>query len=164
MENRKKFKTIIIVSGLLIFALLSLGAVKYTSDTVFCNSCHEMNPAYAGWNYNIHQQIHCYECHTDEGFAAKLKVKANGLKEVYLHFTQEVNMDEVKSDVPEHRCIKCHDFTQKDKYSERVANFHTQHQGFKFDCITCHSGAGHSINMFDGFKNEGCKGCHQPKV
>lgn len=163
MENAKRLKTIIIVTGVLILAVLSFVAVEYTSQTGFCNSCHEMNTAFTGWQNGFHQSIHCYECHTDEGFVAKVKVKANGLREVYIHLTQEVNMDEVKTDIPEQRCVICHDFNQKGKYVERIVNFHKQHQEYKFGCLTCHGDVGHSTDRFIGFKNEACKQCHETK-
>lgn len=160
-ENKKRLKAIIIVSGILIIAVISFGAMNYTSKTGFCNSCHEMNPAFAGWESGFHGGIHCYDCHTDKGFIETVKVKANGLREVYIHFTRDVNMDEVKSEVPDRRCVECHNFEQKDKYIERVANFHLQHKEFKFDCRSCHGDVGHSNAKFIGFKNEACSRCHQ---
>lgn len=163
MDKQKKLKAAIIISGLAVLGILAFGAMEYTSQTAFCNSCHEMNTAYAGWQAGFHQTIHCYGCHTDEGFIAKFKVKLNGLKEVYIHLTQEVNMEEVKSEVPERRCITCHDFTQKDKYLERIVSFHKQHEGYKFGCLTCHGDVGHNKDRFIGFRNEACKQCHLPK-
>ena len=160
MANGKNLKKMIIVLGILILALATFGAVEYTSQTDFCNSCHEMNTAFAGWDTGVHQTVHCYGCHTDEGIIAKAKIKANGLREVYLHLTQDINMDEVEADVPASRCNKCHDMTDAEKYGERVVNFHSQHEQFNFDCLTCHKSAGHTKNYFDGFKNDACKQCH----
>ncbi len=163
MADGRKLKMTIIILGALILAVLSIGAVEYTSQTGFCNSCHEMNKAFAGWDTGVHQTIHCYECHTDEGIIDKVKVKANGLREVYIHLTQDVNMDEVEAEVPESRCLKCHDMSQQEKYGERVVNFHKQHEQFKFDCLTCHKSAGHTKDYFNGFENEACKQCHLPE-
>lgn len=162
MEKAKKLRLAIIVMGFLL-VVFSAGAVKYTSQTGFCSSCHEMNPAYEGWNTGVHQTQHCYSCHTDEGLISSIKTKANGLREVYIHFTQEVDMDKVQSDVPSERCGKCHDLTDVKKHGERVVGFHKQHREMNFECLTCHKEAGHTKNSFTGFKNAACKQCHQPK-
>ena len=163
MEKAKKNRLVIILAGILAIVLLAFGTVEYTSQTGFCNTCHEMKKSYTGWQNSSHQDLHCYKCHTDEGLAAKVKVKVNGLKEVYIHLTEEVNMDQVNSIIPEQRCLKCHDFGPKGKYGERIIAFHEQHQDLKFNCLTCHSTTGHSADNFTGFKNEACKQCHQPK-
>lgn len=163
MDNARKLKTVILVTGILIIAVLSFAAVEYTSQTGFCNSCHEMNIAYAGWDKGYHQQVHCYECHTDKGFVNKVKVKVNGLKEVYIHVTSDVDMDKVKAEVPESRCTGCHDFNNNDKYIKRITDFHKQHQAMKFTCFTCHGDVGHAPERFIGFRNDACKQCHLPK-
>ncbi|GAB4261307.1 NapC/NirT family cytochrome c [Thermincola ferriacetica] len=162
MDNPKKLRLIIIIAAVVI-AAVSIGAVEYTSQTGFCNSCHEMNETYAGWQTGIHSGEHCYGCHTDEGIIAKAKVKVNGLREVYIHLTEEVNMDKVVADVPDRRCAKCHDFTG-DKYKntvpgQRIAAFHAQHKEYKFDCLTCHRTVGHTKESFVGF-TDSCKACH----
>lgn len=163
MENAKKLRLVIIVLGVLLVGF-SVGAVEYTSQTGFCNSCHEMNTAFTGWDNGIHQTQHCYGCHTDEGLINKAKTKANGLREVFIHFTEEVDMEKVQSDVPPERCAKCHDMTDKKKHGERIVNFHKQHQELNFNCLTCHKGVGHTKESFTGFKNEACKQCHLPKT
>ncbi len=163
MDNRKRLRMTIIVLAVALIAVLSFGAVEYTSQTGFCSSCHEMNTAYAGWQKGVHQTQHCYGCHTDEGFIAKTKVKLNGLREVYIHLTGDVNMDKVKADVPENRCLKCHDFSKTDKHGERIVSFHKQHQALQFGCFTCHGDVGHTGEKFTGFKNSACQQCHDRK-
>ncbi|PKM80768.1 MAG: hypothetical protein CVU89_12605 [Firmicutes bacterium HGW-Firmicutes-14] len=166
MDKAKKLKITVIILGILVIAF-TVAAVEYTSQTGFCNSCHEMNTAFAGWENNVHQEIHCYGCHTDKGLVEKVKTKAKGLKEVYIHFTREVDMDQVKSEVPDRRCIQCHDFSVKKKFEnefeKRIYNFHIQHKELNYGCLTCHGDAGHSRNTFIGFKNESCRTCHLPE-
>lgn len=164
MVMTKKLK-ITIIAAVIVVAVFSIGAIKYTSQVGFCNSCHEMNVAFAGWEEGVHSDMHCYECHTDEGLISTVKVKANGLKEVYIHFTQEVDMDKVQSEVPSSRCVKCHDFSKEENFKtvpqKRIAAFHTEHAEYKLDCITCHISVGHTGKAFVGFGNEACQKCHQ---
>lgn len=168
-------RQVVIIAGLVIFFLiLVVGAVEYTSRTQFCSSCHEMKAAYTGWEKGIHgvrwendkrKEIHCYGCHTDKGLVATVKTKLNGLKEVYIHFTQEVDMDKVQTSVPDRRCLECHkDDVQENQQNpdkQHIVDFHKQHQNLGFTCMDCHRGVGHSQQRFDGFTKESCKTCHQ---
>lgn len=164
MENPKKFRLIMVAAIVAFISIIGIASVEYTSQVGFCNSCHEMNEAFSGWETGVHGTEHCYGCHTDDGIIAKAKVKANGLREVYIHFTEKVNMDAVQAEVADSRCKKCHQFTKdqdnKTVSEKRIAAFHLQHKGYNFNCVTCHVSVGHSNNAFVGFKNEACRKCH----
>ncbi len=168
MENPKMLRIIIVTVMVVLIGIIGFASVEYTSQVGFCNSCHEMNEAFAGWETGVHGGEHCYGCHTDDGIIAKAKVKANGLREVYIHFTEDVNMDEVQAEVADNRCEKCHKFTkdedEKSMPEKRIAAFHIQHKEYNFNCVTCHITVGHTNNAFVGFKNEACQKCHVSKV
>lgn len=154
----------VVVAGLVgLIALAGTGAVHYTSQPNFCGSCHEMQDLHAGWGKGSHRETSCYDCHVDKTFSGHVMAKANGLKQVYMHFTSKVDMAQVKAEVPSGRCIRCHDVSDQNKLGERRAKAHLKHREAKLECTTCHLHSGHSREVFVGFGSESCRECHSAK-
>lgn len=146
-----------------IAALAGFAGVRYTSQTTFCGSCHEMNAMHSGWTKGSHAEIHCYECHVDKNLSAQVIAKLNGLRQLLVHLTREVNMDNVTAEVPNERCARCHEMANKDKLGERIVTAHLKHREAKLQCTGCHLNTGHSREAFVGFKSESCVECHSRK-
>lgn len=47
-------------------------------------------------------------CHAKPGFSGKLLAKLNGLRQVVLHVTGNVHIDEICAEVSNENCLKCH--------------------------------------------------------
>jgi nitrate/TMAO reductase-like tetraheme cytochrome c subunit len=139
-------------------------AVHYTSQPSFCGSCHEMEVTHSGWTKGSHAKTDCYACHVDSTLAGHIYAKANGLRQVYVHFTHEkVDMDRVTAHVPNQRCQRCHDTQDKEKLGERLVLAHAKHLEAKLECTVCHLNSGHSKEAFVGFTRESCQECHSKK-
>jgi nitrate/TMAO reductase-like tetraheme cytochrome c subunit len=138
----------------------AVAGVRYTSQSSFCASCHEMQPMHRGWKNGSHARTECYACHVDDTLIGQVSAKANGLRQVYLHFTSKVDMENVVARVPVERCTKCHDMADMGKLGERIVTAHQKHQEAKLECNICHLTSGHTREAFGGFKHASCKECH----
>jgi len=140
--KRKPALSLAVTAGLL--AVVVLGAVAgtaYTSKPAFCTSCHEMTPYYAAWNEGAHAGVDCVDCHVDSGLKAEVSHKFVALKEVYNHFTSEPKFPGAVSDVPDSRCIACHDGAIDSAFPGFT---HETHRGDRA-CVECHTNAGHKV-------------------
>lgn len=146
-------------------AVAGVGAVHYTSQPSFCGSCHEMKVTHSGWTKGSHVGTDCYACHVDSTLAGHIYAKANGLRQVYVHFTHEkVDMDRVTAKVPNQRCQRCHDTQNKAKFGDRLVLAHAKHLEAKLECTVCHQTSGHAKEAFVGFTRESCQECHSKKL
>jgi nitrate/TMAO reductase-like tetraheme cytochrome c subunit len=165
MSTRAHIKLRILVLGGLagLVALGGAGAARYTSQSTFCGSCHEMKAAHTGWAKGVHARTHCFECHVDQGLVAHAVAKANGLRQVLVHLAGKVDMERVTAEVPSRRCVRCHDMGNREKLGERLVTAHLKHREAKLECLVCHSPSGHSREAFSGFIQDSCKECHSAK-
>jgi len=151
---------VLIVAAFLALVATTVAAMEYTSTTGFCNSCHLMEPSYSAWANSSHKDVHCYDCHMDEGTINYFKAKVNGLKEVYLTVTKSVTTpgtDEKAWD----RCQKCHADVLEPS-SQKTGGFeHPKHIKMGLNCKQCHG------NLVHGEENKNlqelCAGCHGKK-
>ncbi len=140
--KRRPVLSLAVTAGVLV--VLVVGAVAgtaYTSKPAFCTSCHEMDPYYVAWNAGAHADVSCVSCHVDPGLEAQVSHKVVALKEVYDHFTTDPSFPGAVTDIPDSRCLACHEGT----IESRVPGFsHEAHRGDRA-CVDCHTSTGHKV-------------------
>lgn len=152
---------VLLTAGALVLIGGAFAGVRYTSQSSFCGSCHEMQPLHKGWKKGVHASTDCYDCHVDNTLMGHVKAKANGLRQVYQHFTADkIDLEKVSTHVPDARCVRCHKMDDQAKFGERVVVAHRKHGEAKIDCTVCHLSSGHSREVFVGFTQASCKECH----
>ncbi|AVX21152.1 Tetraheme cytochrome c subunit of nitrate or TMAO reductase [Carboxydocella sporoproducens DSM 16521] len=159
MQNKRLL--LIVLFSLVGIVIFTGGAVYYTGQTDFCNNCHIMDKYYDSWKLSTHQQVHCYDCHTDPGAIGLAKAKINGLRELTVTVMQlDANPRE---DVPSARCQVCHDkWPQQLKKLPGISFDHQTHmQKAKLDCATCHAKLVHGQPK--PLKMKDCLECHKSK-
>jgi nitrate/TMAO reductase-like tetraheme cytochrome c subunit len=100
---------VIVVAAVVVLLGVTFGAAEYTTRSSFCNSCHEMNPYYHGWQVSTHNVAECKDCHIPKGFASFVKTKVFAMREVYVHFAggNAVPLS-VRRQVSNSVCEQCH--------------------------------------------------------
>src|SRR3990172_3158285 len=127
--------------------LVSGVGVTVSSNPKFCDSCHEIVPAYEQWRISSHKSVNCLTCHTDEGLPGYTKINVEGLRNILTHasgLTQLPPEASVKND----SCLQCHpraDLPEAiPQATLRIS--HTPHQDL--DCPACHVRLVHPL-LFD---------------
>ncbi|MCO1600740.1 cytochrome c3 family protein [Desulfosporosinus nitroreducens] len=149
----RKTKKVVIISTLavVLLGILALIGMHYTSQPNFCASCHQISPSVTSWAQGKHKDVTCLKCHADPGTIGYVKRKVGGLKEVYLHVTNQVP-NKIEARLNTEACISCHtgsdfpkaknllltsgDLAPKFPHAEIIKN--------KTSCLTCHLNVGHS--------------------
>jgi len=126
-----------LTSGVLLIFLVGFVGVEYSSKPSFCGNCHEMRAAYQQWTQSPHNSVSCLKCHADGTLGGYIKVKANGLRQLYVHFTEEVTSDNIEVVVPKERCLVCH---TKPKTGEGHIKVTQQ-----MECTDCHKDFVHDL-------------------
>jgi len=133
----------LIIAGIALVALVGLYAATslYTSRSAFCNSCHEMTPYYTAWQAGPHAEVACIKCHVDPGVLADFAHKFVALREVWVHFTGDPTFPMPTIELPNERCLHCHD----GEIDPGIADFdHEEHRNGR-TCKTCHDTSGHAV-------------------
>jgi nitrate/TMAO reductase-like tetraheme cytochrome c subunit len=141
----KRARRVVIWSAVGVLALLALaGSLVYTEQSYFCPTCHEMDPYYQGWTAGPHAtKAGCVDCHVDAGILAHLAHKPIALKEVWDHFFATNRFPNFTVDVPNSRCVACHQ-TVPEKQGALFS--HAKH-ATKALCKDCHSQTGHIVTL-----------------
>jgi len=142
-----------------IIVVLGIVGVEATSKPAFCQSCHLMKNDYATWQISSHKDVDCLACHKDPGFTGLVKVKVNGLRQLYLTATGYEGTP--KAEVPNSRCLACHEKKMNDSPLTGITFSHQTHlsQG-KLNCTSCHARVVHSEKPVKITMQE-CINCHQ---
>ncbi|MDH5217704.1 MAG: NapC/NirT family cytochrome c [Gammaproteobacteria bacterium] len=167
-------KLVIIIISIAIICLLSLlggaavnSAIKATSTTDFCISCHEMqSTVYQEYKKTIHFQnasgvrAGCGDCHIPHDWGTTLWRKFLASKDVYHHLLGTIDTQDkfeqqrlamakrVWSSMKEsdsRECRNCHHFDSMDmeKQKPRARKQHEQAIDNNETCIDCHKGIAH---------------------
>lgn len=149
----RKTKHVVIFSSLavILLGILTYAGMHYTSQPNFCASCHQISPSVTSWAQGKHKDVTCLKCHADPGTIGYVTRKVGGLKEVYLHVTNQVP-NKITARLNPEACIACHtdsgfpkaknllltsgDLAPKFPHAEILTN--------KTSCLTCHPNVGHS--------------------
>lgn len=138
----RRRKRLAVGAAVLVVLLAAYAAGSfYTRRPAFCNTCHEMSPYYAAWQTGAHADVPCVDCHVDPGPIADLLHKPYALHEVWIHFTGDPTFPKPSVDLPNARCLRCHD----DVIDPGITDFdHEEHRGGR-TCKTCHDATGHLV-------------------
>lgn len=121
----------------------SVGAIKYTSTSGFCVTCHEYEKS--SWQAGGHPDVGCITCHTK----GLIKDKMVGLKKVVLTVTGKVDPhhDDLNNhpEVTAKNCMGCH-FDAKKASSDFLAK-HQEYMKTVVSCTTCHGNVGHKQSI-----------------
>lgn len=151
----KKTKKILIITllAIMLLGILAVVGMHYTSQPNFCASCHQIEPSVVSWSVGPHKDVTCLKCHADPGTVGYVKRKIGGLKEVYLHVTNQIP-DKIETKIINPAtCLSCHtgssEFPKAKNLlmvsGERAPNFqHTEILQNKTSCVICHQNVGHS--------------------
>ena len=134
-----------ILIGAIAVAVMMVGLVasaQATDQSSFCTTCHEMTPFYSAWAEGAHSSVACIDCHVDAATTKRLAHKVTALGEVWAHFTGEPLFPMNATEVPNERCLRCHDGT----IDPGIPGFdHETHRGDQ-DCQSCHATVGHDVS------------------
>ncbi len=161
-KNRKR-KYVLVFGTVLIIGVVLAGAIKFTSQSGFCDTCHEMEPSYNAWQTSGHKSIECIKCHADPGTIGLIKTKAQGISEVYNHITGNYKTPiTITSDTAEFskRCLKCHEDIKGKGKPHNLKHFEVGSQ-----CMGCHQGLVHDPKTNNKVPDRSvCVPCHGQEI
>ncbi|UNC92967.1 cytochrome c3 family protein [Candidatus Contubernalis alkaliaceticus] len=144
-------KSIIIIAIVILLIVVNVAALKFTSTPSFCGSCHYMAESKESWEVSEHyKEAKCLDCHSDPGMIGYLMAKMNGIKELYVHLTEDVTRERIEAmdvHVNKESCIQCHQSVKDD-------GTHKLHESM--ECGQCHIGIGHGAEV----DTITCNTCH----
>ncbi|MGE5236253.1 MAG: hypothetical protein ACM3O7_07900 [Acidobacteriota bacterium] len=113
--------------------------VAYRSSV--CGSCHIMDPYVKLWQASTHKDVACVNCHTEWRFL---------LSATYLRYAVGLYNVQLRAEVPDSRCLKCHEHQNLDTDKPFLKNIHFSHKGhlgemrrgMQLHCTSCHTGIG----------------------
>jgi len=149
-----------------VFAILCFAAVNAAMEPLskpqYCGSrCHEMKTAYDSWQSSRHYanengiRIECIDCHLPpkDDYFTHLTVKAClGSKDLYKHYfggkyDSKKMSEKVLAEMPNQRCINCHDNLLAKPSSKVVEIVHKasldKPDAPQGRCLSCHKNTGH---------------------
>lgn len=142
-DRPKNKRALLWVVALVVFLAAMYGTVVYTEQPRFCNVCHEMTPYYSAWQAGGHQDTSCITCHVAPGVVARFSHKFVALKEVWDHFTTDPRFPRGTAEVPDDRCISCHE----DRAAWDVNGFSHEKHADAGTCQLCHAATGHKVTF-----------------
>ena len=142
-------KRLLAALGILVFVLLLFaGTAEYTSHHKFCSVCHYMKPFYKSWEESAHSGIECSKCHYPPGMRSFLRVKLEGLNQVFRYWTKLYVKSKPWAEIPDESCLRpgCHDkrLLEGQVAFRKVVFDHKVHlgdlrRGKQLRCTSCHS-------------------------
>ncbi|MDP2727464.1 MAG: NapC/NirT family cytochrome c [Dehalococcoidia bacterium] len=125
-------------TGALALATLTSGVgVTVSSNPKFCDSCHEILPAYEQWRTSSHKSVNCLSCHTEDGLPGYAKINMEGLQNLVSHLSGSTELPSQAS-INNDNCLRCHARNTlpetMPQATLRIA--HSSHQDLK--CTACH--------------------------
>ena len=149
-KKKRKKRLIIALSLLGVFIIFSVLAVKITSHSGFCSSCHYMGPYFESWGESSHGQFECSKCHYPPkgGIFSKMGKKIEGLVMLGRYWTKLYVKSKPWAEIRDDSCLQegCHDkrLLEGKVMFKTVAFDHAVHfedlkRGKKLQCTSCHS-------------------------
>lgn len=155
-----------IAASIVIF-FATFTALKTTSTTDFCLSCHSMQIPYEEYQGSVHFtnakgiRAECSDCHIPNDTVSFLWAKIRATKDIYHHYV--TGKIDTEDKFEQHReamaktvwqqfrandsqtCRSCHSFEAMDRYqqSEQASNMHQYAIENQQTCIDCHKGVAH---------------------
>lgn len=139
--SRRKPIIWLAVGAVVLVAFIGV-ALYWTGEPEFCGSCHEMGPAVEGWEAGTHEEVSCFACHSDPGAIGYLEAHVvDGLRDVWIHFTERPERVMEARRVPVSRCQACHD--QPSGETPPFPADDPNHPPLDSHCGECHRGTTH---------------------
>lgn len=158
-------------------AILTLGGIAVALVVVFqvafyfisaqsslCGTCHLMDPYMENWRASSHREVACVECHSEYRWA---------LSRVWVKYALGIYTTQPRAEVPDRRCLACHQHQDLDTDEVFLKDIHFSHQGHlgemrrgkRLHCTSCHTGsamAGTSLAVRDHvvLQEQVCFVCH----
>jgi hypothetical protein len=126
---------------IVVVAVPAVWVWNYLGSPEFCNKCHEMQPAVAGWQeapHGVNGWATCLNCHADPGFFGELQSHLNGARYLGVHVNNPPEPGEINGEVKPEWCVGCHESAWED------ATFAFEHPTKDAPCGVCHRDIAHA--------------------
>ena len=140
VEHRRALLQIL---GVIAGVLLLVHVVFYfaSSSTAVCSTCHIMDPYVEAWKASTHKDVACVRCHSEWRLL---------MSSTYLKYAVGLYSTQLRAEVPDTRCLGCHERQDLDTDKPFLKNIHFSHKahlgearrGKRLHCTSCHSGTG----------------------
>ncbi len=138
VEHRRALLTL---AGIAVAILLVVQVAFYflSSSAAVCGSCHIMEPYLDAWRASSHRDVACVACHREYRFV---------LSTTYLRYLTGIYSLQLRAEVPDGRCLACHEKQDLDPDEPFLKGIHFSHKnhlgemrrGKRLHCTSCHSG------------------------
>jgi len=174
----------VVILGVILFSVGTVGFVEVSSQPGFCKSCHIMEPYYQSWTTSSHRDVACIQCHIPPGVKSEVRQKIQAANMVVKYFTGAYGT-RPWAEISDASCTRsgCH----SQRLIEGAVDYqgvrfdHTQHlgevrRGMQLHCTSCHSQIVQGTHIAvtettcvlchfkgrpEGQPIAGCTGCHQ---
>lgn len=163
VEHRRAILTL---AGIAAAVVLVFQVAFYfvSARSELCGTCHIMTPYLEMWRASSHRDVACVECHSEYRYA---------LSRVWVKYALGIYTTQLRAEVPDARCLACHQHQDLDTDEMFLKNIHFSHQGHmgemrrgkRLHCTSCHTGsamAGTSIAQREHvvLQEQVCFTCH----
>jgi nitrate/TMAO reductase-like tetraheme cytochrome c subunit len=147
LSKKKKLLRLALAAGIGLVVVFFL-AIKLTSTSSFCSSCHYMKPFYQSWKSSSHANVECKVCHYPPGLRSTIKAKMEGLVMVGRYWTKLYLKAKPWAEIQDESCLQkgCHDrrllegpVKFKTVAFDHKAHFADLKRGKQLRCTSCHS-------------------------
>ena len=142
-------KVFIIVVVLLIIVVGGAFTAEFTSQSSFCKSCHVMQDFHKTWSTSSHKSVDCIDCHSQPGIVGYAKAKANGLRQVWVNFTSDIDPKDIRAASRDINCESCHQDKPRSNLTQAAVakDPHSAAHFTDMTCVTCHTGLTHDESL-----------------
>jgi len=146
----RRLKRLAIAAGIavILFVVLTGGAILYTNRSDFCTTCHYMQPYYDAWVQSSHRNVPCAMCHYPPGATSVIAGKFRDLNQLVKYVTNTYRRSKPWAEIEDASCLRsgCHEtrLLVGQVSFEGVRFDHSPHlnqmrRGKKLRCTSCHS-------------------------
>ena len=127
------------IAAVIVGAVVVVQAVSYvvSSSSTVCAGCHIMEPYVAIHAQSSHAGVACVECHSEWRLI---------LSAAYLRYAVGLYTPQLRAEVPDARCLACHEHQDLDTDKVFLKGIHFSHKGHlgemrrgkSLHCTSCH--------------------------
>lgn len=163
VEHRRAILSLAGVA-VIVLAVFQTAFFVVSARSELCGTCHIMDPYLDMWRASSHKDVACVECHSEYRWA---------LSRVWVKYALGIYTTQPRAEVPDGRCLACHEHQDLDTDEMFLKDIHFSHQGHlgemrrgkRLHCTSCHTGssmAGTSIAQRDHvvLQEQVCFTCH----
>ncbi len=139
VEHRRAILTLAGIA-VLVAAVFQVAFYFVSARSEMCGTCHIMDPYLEMWRASSHKDVACVECHFEYRWA---------LSRVWVKYALGIYTTQPRAEVPDQRCLACHQHQDLDTDEMFLKNIHFSHQGHlgemrrgkRLHCTSCHTGS-----------------------